>query len=122
MRLKNLLEEAKSGVCHSAWEDKPPAYDLVNGPSGTGVDDLYTPEVTNVGGLDNTHSVVCTAGNDFKKGHAMINEIPGLTHGRKTGPGVPLIFWKNIPAVSAGQRLVSDNAATNRAACTAASV
>jgi len=25
--------------------DKHTSYDLVNGPSGTGVDDLYTPEI-----------------------------------------------------------------------------
>jgi len=29
-----------------AWADKHPAYDLVNGPSGRGVDDLFTPEIT----------------------------------------------------------------------------
>ena len=29
----------------TAWADKHPAYDLVNGPSGAGVVDLYTPEI-----------------------------------------------------------------------------
>jgi hypothetical protein len=35
---------AKGG--RTAWADKHPAYDLVNGPSGKGVEDLYTPEIT----------------------------------------------------------------------------
>jgi hypothetical protein len=109
LRTNTIFEVAKSKGWHTAWADKHPAYDLVNGPSGTGVDDLYTPEVTNVGGLDNTHSVVCTAGNDLKKVHGIINEIHGLTHDGKTGPGVPAIFGMNFQAVSVGQKLVKDN-------------
>jgi len=109
LRTNTIFEVAKSKGWHTAWADKHPAYDLVNGPSGTGVDDLYTPEVTNVGGLDNTHSVVCTAGNDLKKVHAIINEIHGLTHDGKPAPGVPVIFGMNFQAVSVGQKLVKDN-------------
>jgi type I phosphodiesterase/nucleotide pyrophosphatase len=109
LRTNTIFEVAKSKGWHTAWADKHPAYDLVNGPSGTGVDDLYTPEITNVNGLDNTHSVVCTAENDLKKVHAIINEIHGLTHDGKSGPGVPVIFGMNFQAVSVGQKLVKDN-------------
>jgi predicted AlkP superfamily pyrophosphatase or phosphodiesterase len=109
LRTNTIFEVAKSRGWHTAWADKHPAYDLVNGPSGTGVDDLYTPEVTNVGGLDNTHSVVCTAGNDLKKVHGIINEIHGLTHDGKPAPGAPVIFGMNFQAVSVGQKLVKDN-------------
>jgi hypothetical protein len=73
MRTNTIFEVAKAAGGHTAWADKHPAYDIVNGPSGKGVDDLYTPEVTNVGGLDNTHSVVCTAENDQKRVQAIIN-------------------------------------------------
>src|ERR1700686_3019036 len=89
IRTNTIFEVVKRRGGRTAWADKHPAYDLVNGPSGTGVDDLYTPEVTNVGGLDNTHSVVCTVGNDLKKVHGILNEIRGLTHDGKPGPGVP---------------------------------
>lgn len=109
LRTNTIFEVAKARGWHTAWADKHPAYDLVNGPSGTGVDDLYTPEITNVNGLDNTHSVVCTAGNDLKKVHAILNEIHGLTHDGKPGPGVPVIFGMNFQAVSVGQKLVTDN-------------
>ncbi|MFI5247835.1 MAG: alkaline phosphatase family protein, partial [Nitrospirales bacterium] len=89
LRTNTIFEVVKAAGGHTAWADKHPAYDLVNGPSGHGVDDLYTPEITNVGGLDNTHSVVCTAENDQKKVQAIINEINGLSHDGKKAPGTP---------------------------------
>ena len=90
-------------------QDKHPAYDLVNGPSGHGVDDLYTPEVTNAGGFDNTHSVVCTVMNDQLKVAAILNEIHGLNHDGSLGPGVPEVFGMNFQGVSVGQKLAIDN-------------
>ena len=71
-----IKEEHAGGT---AWSDKHPAYDLVNGRSGKGVDDLYTPEITNVGGYDNTFSVVCTVQNDALKVKAVLNQIKGST-------------------------------------------
>jgi len=109
LRTNTIFEVVKGRGGHTAWADKHPAYDLVNGPSGTGVDDLYTPEITNVGGLDNTHSVVCTAANDAKKVKAILNEIKGLSHDGKQNPGVPAILGMNFQAVSVGQKLVTDN-------------
>jgi predicted AlkP superfamily pyrophosphatase or phosphodiesterase len=109
LRTNTIFEVVKSKGGRTAWADKHPAYDLVNGPSGKGVDDLYTPEITNVNGLDNTHSVVCTVANDQKKVKAILNEIRGLTHDGKQAPGVPVIFGMNFQAVSVGQKLVKDN-------------
>jgi predicted AlkP superfamily pyrophosphatase or phosphodiesterase len=109
LRTNTIFEVVKTNGGHTAWEDKHPAYDLVNGPSGTGVDDLYTPEVTNVNGLDNTHSVVCTVSNDRLKVQGIINEIHGLTHDGKPGPGVPEVFGMNFQAVSVGEKLATDN-------------
>jgi predicted AlkP superfamily pyrophosphatase or phosphodiesterase len=109
IKTNTLFEVVKAAGGHTAWADKHPAYDLVNGPSGTGVDDLYTPEVTNVGGLDNTHSVVCTVENDYKKVAGIINEIHGLKHDGTGHPGVPVLFGMNFQAVSVGQKLSKDN-------------
>ena len=47
IRTNTIFEVVKSKGGHTAWADKHPAYDLVNGPSGNGVEDLYTPEITN---------------------------------------------------------------------------
>jgi predicted AlkP superfamily pyrophosphatase or phosphodiesterase len=109
LRTNTIFEVVKAAGGHTAWEDKHPAYDLVNGPSGTGVDDLYTPEVTNVGGLDNTHSVVCTVHNDQLKVQGILNEIHGLTHDGNASPGVPDVFGMNFQGVSVGQKLSADN-------------
>jgi hypothetical protein len=109
IRTNTIFEVVKSEGGRTAWADKHSAYDLVNGPSGKGVDDLYTPEVTNVGGLDNTVSVVCTVENDALKVKGIINEIYGFTHDGKSKPGVPRVFGMNFQAVSVGQKLENDN-------------
>ena len=110
LRTNTIFEVVKAAGGHTAWADKHPAYDLVNGPSGTGVDDLYTPEITQATGVfDATHSVVCTVENDQLKVKAIINEIQGLRHDGSPGPGVPEVFGMNFQAVSVGQKLVKDN-------------
>jgi predicted AlkP superfamily pyrophosphatase or phosphodiesterase len=109
LRTNTIFEVVKAAGGHTAWADKHPAYDLVNGPSGHGVDDLYTPEITNNGGFDNTHSVVCTVMNDQLKVAGILNEIHGLNHDGSAGPGVPEVFGMNFQGVSVGQKLSTDN-------------
>jgi len=109
IRTNTIFEVVKTAGGHTAWADKHPAYDWVNGPSGTGVDDLYTPEITNVNGLDSTVSVVCTVQNDYLKVRAILNEIHGLNHDGTPGPDVPAVFGMNFQAVSVGQKLAKDN-------------
>jgi hypothetical protein len=117
IKSNTIFEVVKAAGGHTAWADKHPAYDLVNGPSGKGVDDLYTPELTNVGGFDNTVSVVCTFQNDDLKVKGIINEIRGLTHDGKPGAGIPAVFGMNFQAVSVGQKLEKDNKAGPGLAC-----
>jgi hypothetical protein len=110
IRTNTIFEVVKAAGGRTAWADKHPAYDLVNGPSGIGVDDLYTPELTNAfGGFDNTVSVVCTARNDQLKVTGVLNEIHGLTHDGKKRVGIPAVFGMNFQAVSVGQKLAHDN-------------
>ena len=109
IRSNTIFEVVRSHGGHTAWADKHPAYDLVNGPSGKGVQDLYTPEITNNNGFDNTVSVVCTVANDQLKVNAVLNEIKGLRHDGTKGPGVPTVFGMNFQAVSVGQKLANDN-------------
>jgi hypothetical protein len=109
IRTNTIFEVVKAAGGRTAWADKHPAYDLVNGPSGKGVEDLYTPEITNVNGFDATASVVCTAENDEKKVRAIIQEIHGRKHDGSSGFGVPRVFGMNFQAVSVGQKLEKDN-------------
>jgi Type I phosphodiesterase / nucleotide pyrophosphatase len=109
IRTNTVFEVVKSKGGRTAWADKHPAYDLVNGPSGKGVDDIFTPEITNVGGFDATVSVDCTVANDELKVKAIINEINGLKHDGSPGGGTPAVFGMNFQAVSVGQKVASDN-------------
>lgn len=112
IRANTVFEVVKQHGGHTAWADKHPAYDLVNGPSGHGVDDLYTPEITNApavgSGPDATTSVMCTVANDRLKADAIVQQINGKLHDGKRGHGMPTVFGMNFQAVSVGQKLASD--------------
>jgi arylsulfatase A-like enzyme len=45
VKVNTLFEVIKFAGFYTAWSDKHPAYDILNGPSGKGIDDLYTPEI-----------------------------------------------------------------------------
>jgi hypothetical protein len=109
IRTNTIFEVVKAAGGVTAWADKHPAYDLVNGPSAHGVADLYTPEITNVNGFDATASVVCTVNNDQLKVKAVLNQIHGRNHDGSAAPGVPSVFGMNFQAVSVGQKLAMDN-------------
>jgi len=109
IRSNTIFEVVRASGGVTAWADKHPAYDLVNGPSGHGVQDLYTPEITNNNGFDATVSVVCTVANDQLKVNAILNEIHGRHHDGTPGLGVPEVFGMNFQAVSVGQKLAKDN-------------
>ncbi len=100
LRVNTVFEVIKAAGLTTAWADKHPAYDLVNGPSGTGVDDLYTPEI-NVG--KTTDTVAATEAYDDIKVAAVLNQIGGMTHDGKPGV-VPAIFGMNFQAVSVGEK------------------
>ena len=44
-RLNTIFEVAHNAGMYTAWCDKHPAYEWVKGPSGTGLNDFYAPEV-----------------------------------------------------------------------------
>ena len=56
LRVNTIFEVVHDAGKHTAWSDKHPTYDIVNGPSGAGVVDLYTPEINSLisnGGMVN---------------------------------------------------------------------
>src|SRR5262249_579474 len=56
----------------TAWSDKHPAYEILNGPSGTGLDDLFAPEI-NTSSLNITGSISATEAYDDLKVQAILN-------------------------------------------------
>jgi hypothetical protein len=106
-RVNNVFELVKAAGGRTAWSDKHPAYEFLNGPSGTGVDDLYTPEITlNPPAVTTTNSFSLTMAYDDMKVAAIVNEINGLDHTGTTWVGAPALFGMNFQAVSVGQKLI----------------
>jgi len=111
-RVNNVFELVKAAGGHTAWSDKHPAYEFLNGPSGTGIDDLYTPEIASCDGLlpcpssqVTTNSFTKTMAYDDMKVAAILHEIDGFDHTGNTPAAVPTLFGMNFQAVSVGQKL-----------------
>ena len=45
LKVNTMFEVAKGAGLRTAWSDKHPVYESFNGPSGSGIDDLFTPEI-----------------------------------------------------------------------------
>jgi hypothetical protein len=45
LQVNTVFEVARAAGLRTAWADKHPAYEILNGPSGTGIQDLFTPEI-----------------------------------------------------------------------------
>jgi hypothetical protein len=105
LRVNTIFEVIKgSGLGRTAWSDKHPAYEILNGPSGTGLDDLFAPEI-NTSSLDITGSISATEAYDALKVQAILNEIDGKDSSGTNKEPVPVIFGMNFQAVSVGQKL-----------------
>ena len=112
IKVNTIFEVIRSHGGRTAWSDKHPAYDIVNGPSGQGVQDLFTPEVNSndgVTGQDTTKGFHSIQRNDALKVQSVLNEIAGLDSTGKHSVGVPTILGMNFQAVSVGQKLAKGN-------------
>jgi hypothetical protein len=114
INVNTIFEVIKAHGGHTAWADKHPAYEILNGPSGAGVDDLYTPEVNSNDPItmqDTTTGYCSIQRNDVLKVQAVLNEIKGLDSTGTKNADVPTIFGMNFQAVSVGQKLATANSA-----------
>jgi hypothetical protein len=112
LKANTLFEVIHAGGGRTAWSDKHPSYEILNGPSGTGVDDLYTPEIASndsITGKDHTKGYHSTQRYDKTKVQAIINEIDDLDSTGSTTVGVPAILGMNFQAVSVAQKLATGN-------------
>jgi hypothetical protein len=84
LKVNTIFNVARQHGLRTAWSDKHPAYQILSGPSGTGVQDYFTPEIK-IGGYDRsgTHHV-----------------------------GVPAIFGMNFQTVSTAQKLPTSDGLT----------
>jgi hypothetical protein len=110
LHVNTIFEVARAAGLRTAWSDKHAAYELLNGPSGSGVQDLFTPEINSdaptLGSSKDWTSVnTLTQQYDSYKVQAVINEIKGFDHSGHTRQGTPAIFGMNFQTVSTAQKL-----------------
>jgi hypothetical protein len=127
LRVNTIFEVVKSHGLRTAWTDKHPSYEWTNGPSGKGVDDFYGPEINSIpvalpqfpgcdpvpyeddtvddGWTNSFYDIQCY---DNTHVEAVLNQIDGWTHDRKSKVGVPALFGTNFQAVSVGEKLKVD--------------
>ncbi len=114
LKVNTIFEVAHSHGLVTAWSDKHPAYSILDGPSGTGLDDLFAPEINSnalgyPAGNDWTTDNAATMQYDNYKVEAVLNWIDGYNHSRTARIGTPAIFGMNFQTVSTGEKLpVSD--------------
>jgi hypothetical protein len=114
LKVNTIFEVAHQHHLLTAWSDKHPAYQIMSGPSGEGVDDYFTPEInssanpsapTDPNQPDWTTGNLLTQQYDGYKVQAVLNWINGHRHDGSGNPGTPAIFGMNFQSVSTGQKL-----------------
>ncbi len=126
LRDNTIFNVVKNAGGYTAWSDKHPSYDFTNGPSGDGVDDLWSPEINSIpvpipsvqgcnplpdaGAARKTNAWTDSFQNircyDQYKVQAVLNWIDGKTHDGSASAPVPNVFGMNFQAVSVGEKLV----------------
>ncbi len=120
LRVNTVFEVAHKAGLRTAWSDKHAVYESFNGPSGTGIDDMFAPEIDSTpiepngtpypSGGSWTSDNAATRQYDSYKVAAILNEIDGYDHSRRTKVGVPAIFGMNFQAVSTAEKLPKSEA------------
>lgn len=100
IRVNTVFEVVRAAHGLTAYSDKTASYDFLNGPSGTGVADLYTPEIGTVILKD----VGMTEAFDDLRVTSILNEIKGLDHSGTKHVGVPMLFGMNFQAINAAKK------------------
>jgi hypothetical protein len=114
----------------TAWSDKHPAYEILGGPSGDGIQDQFTPEINSDAPAryldptgkpgDWTTNNFATRQYDHYKVDAVRNEIDGLDHSGTKHVGVPAVFGLNLQTISAAAVIAAVAGRSARAACRSA--
>jgi hypothetical protein len=114
LKVNTIFEVAHQHGLRTAWSDKHPAYQILAGPSGKGIDDFFTPEInssadpsapTDSSRPDWTTDNLATQQYDNYKVEAVVNWINGHHHDGTGNPGTPALFGMNFQSVSTGQKL-----------------
>ena len=100
IRVNTVFEVVKAAGMYTAYSEKRPSYDFLNGPSGTGVQDLYTPEIaafslTNLAQIEQF---------DQYRVNSVINEINEMNHDGTASAPKPALFGMNFQSVNSAKK------------------
>ena len=117
LKVNTIFEVIREHGMRTAWADKHPSYSILDGPSGKGMEDLFTPEIASEpagypAGEEWTSDNAATEQYDSYKVQAVLNEIDGYNHSRTEKVGVPGIFGMNFQTVSTAEKLPSSDGLT----------
>jgi hypothetical protein len=102
LKVNTIFEVIKQAGLRTAVSDKHPSYEILNGPSGTGVDDLFTPENDANGAKKDIAKMEAY---DETKVQAVLNQIDGFDHARTMYVGVPAIVMMNFQSANIGEKV-----------------
>jgi hypothetical protein len=100
IRVNTIFEVIRGAGLYTAYSEKRPAYDFLNGPSGTGVQDLYMPEINGVNLL--IPSQIETF--DNLRVNSILAEIRGLKSDGVTAAPTPNVFGMNFQAINSAKK------------------
>jgi len=100
LRVNTIFEVVHSAGMRTGWIDKHQSYEMVNGPSGQGVDDFFGAEIGASGG---SRGVAAAEAYDDMKVQAILNEIDGKDHTGTKSVGVPALFGMSFQEVRFAQ-------------------
>src|SRR4051794_4189371 len=122
LKVNTAFEVAKAAGLRTAFIDKHPSYEILNGPSGHGIDDFYAPESDASAAIVNgvlvdpttappktkfksiTKTIPLSEAYDDFRLDALINQINGLTSRGAPAPGgAPNLFGFSFIAVNTAQ-------------------
>lgn len=131
LRVNTVFGVLHASGLRTAWMDKHPAYEILNGPGGPGdgpgrnIDDFFAPEIDaaltaqnlaetvasagEAGGLVNPHesfadSIPAVRLYDDLKVHAILEQIDGRDHTGRHRVGTPALFGMNFQSVNVAQK------------------
>ncbi|MFD8723487.1 alkaline phosphatase family protein [Streptomyces sp. NPDC059629] len=117
LKVNTVFDVARKAGLRTAWSDKHVAYEILDGPSGNGIQDLFAPEINSQAlgypaGEDWTKDNAATEQYDAYKVKAVLNEIDGYDHSGSRRTGVPAVFGMNFQSVSTAQKLPASDGLT----------
>ena len=106
LRVNTVFEVVRAAGMYTAYSEKRPSYDFLNGPSGKGVQDLYTPEIAfdNPAANDTLKNVTKTIAFDQLRVNSVLNEINELNHDATAEAPKPALFGMNFQAVNSAKK------------------